>query len=238
MDALTKKKLIEKRQLERFISNPEFKSKVTAIHEGETPDFIIEIDDKKISVELTQLIKPNLKQYEEFRKSIIDEAASQFINKYEAKLNCYFTFLNIELDGGPVMFKKFSQELFRTVEKIYLENTSTEINVELKNENLKSDFLKRVHVSSILGYYCWQHISAHKVDQADVDKIKLIIENKENNISKYRESFEENWLLIVSNIGNKSSSNHYDFLDFRGIETKFERVFAFKDMDNEIIVIK
>ncbi|WPC10434.1 hypothetical protein LEQ04_06500 [Riemerella anatipestifer] len=68
------KKQIERYELEKFISNEELKFRVYNIKNSETPDFIVNIDKKLISIEHTRLINPKLKQVEAYREKIINLA--------------------------------------------------------------------------------------------------------------------------------------------------------------------
>ena len=61
---------------------------------------------------------------------------------------------------------------------------------------------------------------------------------KEKNLKKYKDNFDENWLLLSSNFGTKSSASRFDFLDFKEIKTDFDKILVYKYMPNETITIK
>lgn len=57
---MDKKKINERKQLVQFVSNEKLKFRVYKIENSETPDFIVNIDKKLISIEHSRLIKPEL----------------------------------------------------------------------------------------------------------------------------------------------------------------------------------
>ena len=87
------KKQTERHILERFVSNAKGGFRIAHIADNETPDFIIKtLEKKKISVELTRLINPELKEKEEFRTAIVERAHAMFKEKHAAILVVHVTF--------------------------------------------------------------------------------------------------------------------------------------------------
>ena len=101
---MNKKKEIEKHHLTSFLSNEKLNLLVYNIEEFETPDFIVNIDKKLISIEHTRLINPDLKKIESYRDRIIKSAQKRFEKKYSAKLYFLTTCLHHT--------KEFIRELF------------------------------------------------------------------------------------------------------------------------------
>jgi len=89
-----------------------------------------------------------------------------------------------------------------------------------------------------MGFNHWQHFTAYKVDWIDMKRLQSIIADKARDIKNYVGKFDEHWLLLVSNIGTKASANQFDFLNLSSFETEFQKVYVFKDIENEIFVIK
>lgn len=76
------------------------------------------------------------------------------------------------------------------------------------------------------------------MDYIDIDWLQNVIENKENNISRYPEKYHENWLLLVSDFGTKSSAHRFDHIDFSQIETKFDKVYIYNFMPDKVGRVK
>lgn len=230
---------IEFHQLKRFLANPNIGFSATNVERAnDPPDFKITVEDKIVSVEVTRVIDSELKEKEEFRNRIINRAATLFQEKYDDELYCLITFLNVQLDGGQPMLQKYCDELFREIERIFIQHRGSEFNLTVKRHQMSSGFIDRISMRNTMGFSHWQHFSAHKVDWIDLGKLQTIISRKEQDIKNYAGTFDENWLLIVSNIGTKSSTNRFDFLDFSSIEATFNKVFVYKEMEDEIYVIK
>lgn len=235
---MDKKKISERHLLTKFISNPELNLRVTSIIDSETPDFIVKTTEKRISIELTSLINPDLRQVEAYRNKIIKQAENRFKERYNEDLYMLVTFDNIALNGGKESEHYYASELFNSIEQLYLTNRNFEFDITLKKDKRISDFIRHLHVTNRLGFNNWQHFGAHRVDWVKMEWLTKRIRTKEKNISKYKETFDENWLLLISNFGTKSSAHRFDFLDFKTIETEFEKIFVYKYMENATIKIK
>lgn len=62
-----------------------------------------------------------------------------------------------------------------------------------------------------------------------------IIKGKESNLSKYKNDFDENWLVIAANFGTKSSALRFDYINQIEYKSKFDRVFIYKQFEDKII---
>ncbi|MHA3045373.1 hypothetical protein JSO61_008635 [Riemerella anatipestifer] len=232
------KKQVERYELEKFISNEELKFRVYNIKNSETPDFIVNIDKKLISIEHTRLINPKLKQVEAYREKIINLAQKKFNQKYNADLYVLITFKNIKLNGGKSSEQKYVDEVFNLVETIYLNNKNFNFSVQSKINKSVSESISHFSVYNTREMNHWQHFGAWKVDFIDKDWLKDIIKKKENNICKYTEKYTENWLLLVSNFGTKASSSRTDFIDFSDIESKFDKIFIHNFIADKVTIVK
>lgn len=236
------KKVAERYDLIKFISNPELNLRVTSIIDSETPDFIVETLDNKISIELTRLTNPDLKKVEEFRNKIIKKAEILFREKYNADLRCLITFQNVELKGGTQQIEKYSYDIFSLIENIYSVNKDFDFDITLKEGKHLNNFISRLHINNKLGFNNWQHFGAYKVDRISLDWLKNKILLKEESIKKYKKQSDENWLLLISNFWGKSSTHDFDFLTSQDINTlsntAFDKVFVYLLMENRTIKIK
>ena len=150
---MDKKKELEKHHLINFISNEKMKLLVNNIKESETPDFVLSIGDKKISVEHTRLIYPELKQIESYKNKIIDNARIKFEEKYNKELYLLITFNNIILKAGKKAQENYTKEVFNLVESIYLNNKGFDFQVESKRKVEKvSELIESFTVSNILSF--------------------------------------------------------------------------------------
>lgn len=236
---MNKKKEIERHHLTKFISNKSLKFLVYGIEESETPDFVVTIDKKPISIEHTRLINPHLKQVEQYRERIIQNAKKRFRKKYKAELYVLLTFNNIRLKSGKNAERKYTDEVFSLIENIYLCNKKYDFRVESRSRKSRvSELIRNFSVDSTRNFENWQHFGAYLVDYIDIDWLQNVIEKKESNISRYPKKYHENWLLLVSDFGTKSSAHRFDHIDFSQIKTKFDKVYIYNFMPDEVGRVK
>jgi hypothetical protein len=237
---MSKKKDIERRYLNSFLKTLELE--VKSIEDSETPDFILQTDKQTISIELTRLINQDLKIVEEFRNSVIRRAHEDFKLRYGKSLYCLIGLRNIKLgatrSARTEQIEKYSAKLFDRVERIYLDNSNKEFDVTLEHINDADDILTRLHAKTSDDFDHWQYFGAHRVDWIEMNWFIKRIKEKEAKIDQYRQVFDENWLLLISNTGTKPSAHRFDFLDFSQVDAKFEKVFVYKSIENRIITIK
>lgn len=233
------KKEIERDHLTRFISNEQLKFLVYGIEDSETPDFIVNIDKKLISIEHTRLINPELKEIEQYRERIIQNAREKFRNKYNTELYVLMTFNNIQLKSGKIAEEKYTDEVFRLIEKIYLCNKKFDFRIESPGHKTRvSELIESFSVDNTRRFENWQHFGAYLVEGVDLEWLQRIIAKKEKNIKKYTRDFHENWLLLVADFGTKSSAHRFDHIDFSEIKTEFDRVYIYNFMPDEVGKIK
>ena len=236
---MNKKKEIERHHLTSFISNKDLKFLVYEIEDSETPDFIVNIENNLISIEHTRLINPELKKVEQYRERIIQNARKRFRKKYKAELYVLFTFNNIRLKSGKSAEQKYTDEIFYLIENIYLCNKKFDFRVESRDRTSRvSELIRSFSVDSTRNFENWQHFGAYLVDYIDMDWLQKVITKKENNIQRYPKIFYENWLLLVSDFGTKSSAHRFDHIDFSQIKTKFDKVYIYNFRPDEVGSIK
>ena len=116
------KKKTERLHLEKFVSNERMKFFVYDIENYETPDFIVNINEKIISIEHTKLINPELYEIEKYKDKIIKDAQKRFEEKYSEELYVLITFREIPLKAGKIERQKYINEVYNLIEQIYLNN--------------------------------------------------------------------------------------------------------------------
>ncbi|WP_346238425.1 hypothetical protein ABDK00_008750 [Niabella insulamsoli] len=236
---MDKKKQIERYQLEKFVSNKKLKFLVYDIENSETPDFVVNINKKLISIEHTRLINPKLQQVEQYKDRIIKNAQKKFEEKYSAKLYALLTFRNILLKAGKIEEEKYTDEVFNLIERIYLNNRKFEFRISSNRRKEKvSPTIESFSVDNTQNFSHWQHFGAYLVEWIDMKWLQNIITKKENNIAKYPKNYDENWLLLVSDFGTEASANRADFIDFSVIHSKFDKIYLFSYMEDNVTIIK
>lgn len=232
-------KEIERTHLTKFISNEEMKFLVYGIEDCETPDFIVNIEKKLISIEHTRLINPHLQKVEQYEERIIENAKKKFESKYSEKLYVLFTFNNIILKSGKTAEQKYTDEIFKLIEDIYLCNKNYRFNIDSRiNIRKVSELIKSFSVSNTRNFSNWQHFGCYLVDYIDIDWLKRIISKKEKNIERYPKDFYQNWLLLVSDFGTKASSHRFENVLYKDIETKFDKVFLYSYIADQVEIVK
>lgn len=236
---LNEKKELEKHHLARFISNEKLKLLVHSIKESETPDFILNINKRLVSIEHTRLINPNLKKIEKHKEKIIKNAQERFEEKYSDKLYVLITFNNIHLKSGKIAEQEYSDIVFKLIEEIYLCNQKYEFKIDCKEPQQRtSELINDFSVDNTRGFSHWQHFGAYLVESINIEWFQNIITRKEKNIKNYPENLDENWLLLVSNFGTKASTHNYDRIDFSQIKTTFDKVYLYSFMSDKIEIVK
>lgn len=183
---MDQKKEIERHHLTPFISNEQFKFLVYGIEDSETPDFIVNIDKKLVSIEHTRLINPEFKEIEQYRERIIQNAKMKFRKKYNAELYVLMTFNNIQLKSGKIAEEKYSDEVFKLIEEIYLYNKNFGFRIDSREHKASvSELISSFSVDNTQKFENWQHFGAYLVEWVDMEWLQSIIRKKENNIKKY-----------------------------------------------------
>ncbi len=221
-----------------FISNSSLGLRVKKIVESETPDFIVKELKKDISVEITELIHPKLREKEIFREKLVDKAHKIFKEKYDAELYVLICFSNVPLKSKGKEFEKHANDLFKKIEDIYLPNKDLEFDVSTKRDRFSTSFIDTISVSNKRDFENWQSFGAFKVDSVDKVWIDKVILDKELMIKNYSIEVKEHWLLIAANFGFKSDTHTFHYLLQNEFESKFDKIFIYKYQDKEILELK
>jgi hypothetical protein len=185
------------------------------------------------------LINPDLKKVESYREKIIKNAHKQFEEKYRAKLYLLVTFNNISLESGRIAEQKYSNEVFKLVEDIYLSNKDYDFRIDSRKRKARvSELIESFSVDNTRDFSHWQHFGAYLVDRIDMNWLQGIISKKEKNIERYPKEFYENWLLLVSDFGTKASAHDFDRIDLSRIKTAFDKVYLYSFRPDEIEIVK
>ena len=230
------KKDLERTQLINFVSNKELGIPVIDIINNETPDFIVKSTKKQLSVEVTQLIYPKIKMQEAFQNNIVKDAEQLFLEKYDVMLQVYVTFRSYGLNASKTHSIKYSQQIFEIVERIYISNQEFEFNVSSRNKRRPfNSFIDSITIKNDFNFSGWQPFGAYKVDKIDEEWLMKKIASKGEKIKKYEKTFDENWLLLISSLGHKSSAHDFAFMNIKPIPSLFDRIYIYEYMQDRII---
>ncbi len=187
----------------------------------ESPDFIVSIGNKKIGIELADIV---IRQDEKQREGLLKKIFSQ---------------LEIELKKEPNKYNGIYRVDF--VEKIKFDsNDQATIRTELldliKNSRDSGTIVKDVRKSPHTGVSIY-HSKASIVGSLGRTVIDKTIKKKELKIPKYSsERFDEIWLLTVA--GGAQASDDYSFIEDSVLrvpfDTSFNRIFLLNFFASEI----
>lgn len=233
------KKQTERHILEKFVSNPKGGFRIASITNSETPDFkITTFEKKKISIELTRLINPELREKEQFRTAIVERARDLFRKKYSANLEVHVVFANKIIKCRRAEIDSYAKQILEIVEGVYVPLQNFEFRVSSKEMMFSNENFDSIFISNEFDFANWQTFGAYIVDKVNFTWLKDVIAQKEKNITKYGETFDENWLLLTSTFGTKSSAFHFDYINFSELQTKFNRVYIYKYFEDSVIEVK
>jgi hypothetical protein len=227
------KKDMEYNILRKFISHEAHGLRIRNIEHSETPDFILHELQKTISIELTELRHQKLKQQESFQKKIVEAAWHKFREKYNANIQVLINFSHVPIKANASEVQQYVNELHNLVERIWLNNRDYEFRLtNMGRSRKRNHWIDSISVNNVLDIEYWQPFGAFRVDRVDPLWIKKVIEGKEAKPDKYQKTFDERWLLMAANFGDKSSTHDVFFLDMADLRSKFDRVYIYKYMDD------
>ena len=197
-----KKKRIERFYLDEFLKL--LGEKPDKIYEGETPDFVLELNQLSIGIELTEF-HSDLKGDKGYPRRLIEESwtsLQQDIMKAVCKdavlekTNGFLTFKELDLPPKS-KYDEFIEELIQLSHEM-LESNHDKIKpgsaYPLLNKYLKQFYLKRVDCYIT---WEWNHISSF-IGLTETELIKTI-QPKIKKSKHYRKNdLDELWLIIVS----------------------------------------
>ena len=231
------KKRIERVHLDRFLELKEIENPV--ITEGESPDFILELNKRNISIEHTTLVNPKTKQIEEYQEKIVAIAKQKFQKKYAIELNVLVSFNNFNFEPGKQNEEKYATEVFQLVEESYLTGLDYDENQSRNSRRTKqrSKMISRIGITKLEMDH-WQSFGCFVVQRVDEDLLNRLIKKKEKSLTKYQSNYYENWLLIVVDLGHESSTHCFSNFDTEMLESSFDQIFLYGYMPNNLMRIK
>ncbi len=235
----------EEYYLQRFLANPETRLVVTNIRsvDKDPPDLSMtvwhQLEQRMVSVEVTQIIHPEFKQLEEEQKNIVEGARQMFTSRYNVELNVLVEFSDIGLTITKQNKRLLSEFLFQFAAKVYEANQNLSFRIETKDYPGPHPQFRRIIISNEYSdFKQWEIIGAYVVQSFPEEQFLKRLQRKEAGLGDYRDSYDENWLLMVTNFGHESSGFHFHHLGVPFDQSPFDRIYLYKYFQEEVFRLK
>ena len=240
-----KKKDRENLIVTRFISNPSMyeHNLFSGLKSSETPDFSVNVYDREasnkqnVSIEITEVLNPELKQKESAQKRVVNLARDRFNKIRDDKLVVYVNFSNQPIDLKPEDITSLAEELCDFVLDICKRNETLEFRIKTTNKSTLNKCFHSITVKNDeeKGFENWQPFGAFRVPFIKESWFREKIDNKERKINNYYENFDQNWLVLVANFGHESSAFTFDSLKNSYQNSKFDKIYIYEYRPDKVI---
>lgn len=206
------------------ITNPD---EVKILEIREEPDFIVQINDKTIGIELTKLHTGDAQRIGSY-KELLSKSASLFEQKYpEIKL-----LANIELSDDLIVTKEKSKQLHEEICEIVY-------GVLKGNQPELPSYMLRVHTMPHTGID-FELMGADWVPNLYISTVNKAVQNKEAKIQKYRDNTNAQEIWLVPFVSGASPESWYNELvhDDELVESSFNYIYFLNVFKKEIIKFK
>lgn len=226
---LNKQEKLEVCQIGKFAYKVNSEIRIVDKPQPPNPDFLIELDDKTIGLEHTQILTEDAQRYFKV-KSLLEYAEQIFEQKYP-NINVHAT-ISIENDEWNYTQK----EKPKLAEKIadYIQWTLLELDFELPK---KITLIRTKKHSKVSFSYKEKNGQSGYLTR---ERLKVEIEKKERKISRYLESenqLNELWLVLLIGSLNSVSYELNEEENYQ-MDSMFDRVYLMADFDVKILRIK
>ncbi|MGV4412791.1 hypothetical protein [Chryseobacterium sp. T1] len=190
---------------------------------GESPDFIVKINNKRIGLEISEIINDlELKKKEIMINHIFRDVEKQLIEMQVEKGIYHIDFSTHVTDFSQKNL--LVQEIISTIK-------------QLKKSKLIKTIRRTPYKKGVLLVLDY---GMSLFDALEAEKILHIIEKKNNKHFLYSKKIDNCWLILVSNMHNMSSRYSYihepEILNF--VESPFQRILYLENLYSEMVVIK
>lgn len=226
---LNKQEILEVCQIGKFAYKIDSNIRIVGKPQPPNPDFIIELNDKLIGLEHTQILTQDAQRY--FRvKTLLDYAEQIFEQKYpDVNVHATISIQNDEWNYTQKDKPKLAEQIAD-----YVQWTQMESDFELPDKIANIKTTRDTQVSFSYKEKKWQ------AEYLTRERLKKEIEKKESKILRYRTSekqFTELWLVLL--IGSLSSVSYkLNESENYQMESKFDRVYLMADFDAKILRVK
>lgn len=229
---------------EKFVFNIflELYGKLPPGEKSERPDFVINLNGKKIGVELIELMEQKVQTYSSAAKySLEDKIAKSAQIQYDSlsgkKVLAHLRFAdNLKLPLREV------DTLAATIAKAILNSVKDLPYVLSHNQEIQDDLPKGVSgiYYDIAPFMPESHFSIWRgkwTGSFNIDFLNKVINKKEKNISSYRKNLDQIYLLIIEGF---NFSGYLGQFEFKGslTENNFDKIFLLQIMSRQLHEIK
>lgn len=227
--------------IDLFIENYK-KGEISLIKEQEAPDFIVNLDERKIGVELTEIFQDSHLGVSKMKQESSDN--NRFTEDLIALIqpDIPFTFLiEIYFNKNFPIKKSKKQEILKELQGICV-NAMIDLpnNKHLELDNYYDNLPNEIEEVNVYRYDGMEESIDSRpeggpVSPLRIDHLKTILTNKESKLSFYGVC-DQQWLLIRE--GNYFSGSFSNVeIDFK-IDSPFDKIFLFRTKTREIIELK
>jgi len=235
MNRVDKEKENNKRIFEQFLKSDIFDKNISPDY-GDKPDVIVEMQSKRIGIEITGLVMDAKQELESIKGGILNETKMQCIDK--GAENIQATVIFSPLVGPPNPAYRVLD--LRTYDRLRISRNLAE-QIIIKSRNLSDD--QRVdfeptdlpEISKVFLYknsftstkeHRWQMDNADSVITSALNYLQDTFTSKADKIQEYLKKCDECWLLIHANRTKPSRRFKPDDEALSHIyETRFKRAF-------------
>lgn len=191
---------------------------------GESPDFIINLEGKRIGLEVSEVINHfELKKKESYINSVFGEVEKE-LQSYKSLFGIYY--LNIDYTNPDVFLQpeKLTKEILSAI-----------------TNNKRTKFVKHIRrTPHQKGVLLFLEYSFSLFDGLSSEKILHIIEKKNSKYPLYNTKTEECWLVLVSNMYNIASRYSYIYQkeELGNIDSPFAKIIHLENLNQQMIFIK
>lgn len=232
------KKAREEYFLLKFFENKDVEIPIVTFDPMETPDFAVKTLNSLVSVEVTQIFNPSLKQMEESQNDIVRIAKEEFLKTRKDNLKVYVTFTGKPLQHNDNFKEKLANELLKFILLVCENNDGLDFRIATKDWPVFHEYFESITISNEFNFENWQPFGGYIVPKIDEQWFASKIEKKEKNIERYKVKRDEDWLLMVAGFGHKSSAFRFEWLENNYSNSKFERIYIFQYFENKVIRVK
>ena len=186
--------------------------------EGESPDFILKVDSKRVGIEIFGIINENIVK-PKTTQDLLNRAAGRFKLLYpDLKLSVILSFSKEEISFNKKNETSIIDQICDAIHCCYL------------GEEWFSDYITDIDICGFNQLH-FSHLWVGYVNELDIEKIRISLGKKEDLIEAYKRNScaEEQWLLMVIQKGDPRS---YDFELIESFEykSKFDRIYLLEEV--------
>lgn len=167
---------------------------------GEGPDIVVTTSSGKYGVEVTELLRGDIRAVEETRRLICEKAKERFLGHVNAGGLAVKVIFRGEFVLNPRAQELAADEIAAIIVSQFRGSLSDVWEAKLeRGKDFESDLVGTIwlHHHPALPRSLWQPVAAWSVPIASVETVREAIDRKEDKVASYRLRAPSVWLLIV-----------------------------------------